>query len=92
MEEPYIITYSNHFNFNGETFAFRKKMLFNISKTPYYIPLRYNNDGSKGIIVNGKWLSFGEMEKLAKNSGEKKVDVSDLQWYAQEQLNECFNL
>lgn len=92
MDKPYTIIYSNHFTFNGETFAFRKKMLFNISKIPYYVAIRYNKDGSKGVIVNGKWFPFNKMLNLAKGSGEKSVDVSDLQWYAQEQLNECFNL
>ena len=41
MEEnpnKYEITYSNHFEFEGERLAFRKKLLFNISGIPKYIP------------------------------------------------------
>ena len=92
MNEPYFITYSNHFKFNGETFAFRKKILFNITTTPFVVIVRYRNDGSKGTIVNGEWLSWSKMEELAKESKEAIVDVSSLQWNIQEQLNHCFNL
>jgi hypothetical protein len=92
MNEPYFITYSNHFKFNGETFAFRKKILFNITTTPFVVIVRYRNDGSKGTIVNGEWLSWSKMEELAKGSKEAIVDVSSLQWNIQEQLNHCFNL
>jgi len=92
MNEPYFITYSNHFKFNGETFAFRKKLLFNITNTPFVVKLKHRNDGSKGILVNGEWLSWFKMEELAKGSKEIVVDVSTAQWYIQEQLNHCFNL
>lgn len=90
MDKPYAITYSNYFEIHGKTFAFRKKLLFDISEKPVYKPL-LNNNGGIGIWVNRKWVSITTMKKLIINS-EKVVDVSNLQWYAQEQLNECFNL
>ena len=36
-EDSFIITYSNHLEFNGILMAFRKKELFNISNTPQHI-------------------------------------------------------
>jgi hypothetical protein len=92
MNEPYFITYSNHFKFNGESFAFRKKILFNITTTPFVVIVRHRNDGSKGTIVNGEWLSWSKMEELSKGSKEINVDISHLQMYQQCHLEECFNL
>jgi len=92
-KDSYIITYSNHFEFNGELFSFRKKMLFNLSGVvPKLVKIQVKNNGSKGIEVRKKWLSWSEMEKLAKDSKPINIDISDSQWYIQEQLNHCFNL
>lgn len=90
MNKPYTITYSNYFEIYGKIFAFRKKLLFDISETPIYKPL-LNNNGSIGIWVNRKWVSIANMKKIIVKS-EKVVDVSNLQWHVQEQLNKCFNL
>ncbi len=92
MNEPYFITYSNHFKFNGEIFAFRKKILFNITNSPFVVIIRNRTDGSKGTIVNGEWLSWSKMQELIKGSNEIKVDISHLQMYQQCHLEECFNL
>jgi len=88
--EPYTITYSNYFEIDGKTFAFRKKLLFDISATPVYKPL-LNNNGSFGIWVNRKWVSLSTMKKLIINES-KSVDISHLQMYQQCHLEECFNL
>ena len=90
MFEPYTITYSNHFKVDNKTFAFRKKLLFDITETPAYKPM-LNNNGSIGIWVNRKWVSLSAMKKLIINE-PLTVDVSNAQWYIQEQLNHCFNL
>ena len=89
-ELPYTIVYSNHFYFEGKTFAFRKKYLFDITDLPLYKEILYNN-GSKGIWVNRKWLSLSKMQQLIIKKPIIK-DVTKLQWYLQEQLNHCFNL
>lgn len=34
LDKPYIITYSNWFEFNGKILAYRKKVLFDITNTP----------------------------------------------------------
>ena len=90
MNKPYTITYSNYFDIDGKTFAFKNKLLFDISETPVYKPL-LNNNGSIGVWVNRKWVSITAMKKIIVKSN-KIVDVSGLQWYEQEQLNHCFNL
>jgi len=50
-----------------------------------------NNNGSIGVWVNRKWISLSAMKKLIINE-PLTVDVSNAQWYIQEQLNHCFNL
>lgn len=88
--DKYIITYTNYFIVDGKTYAFRQKELFNITNTPDWIQLKDNN-GSKGYWINRKWYSLTKIEDLIIKE-EKKVDISDIQWYQQEQVNHIFNL
>lgn len=90
LDEPYIITYSNYFEYNGKILAYRKKVLFDITNIPNALFLTSNN-GSNGYWINRKWLSESKIKELI-ISLPKKVDVSSLQWYQQEQLNHVFNL
>jgi hypothetical protein len=90
MAQPYTITYSNHFKVDDLTFAFRKKLLFDITNTPVYKPILENN-GSKGWWINRKWISMKKTIEILKKE-PITVDVSDLQWYEQINLEECFNL
>lgn len=90
MSTLYIITYSNHFKVDNKTFAFRKKMLFDITNTPSHLPIKDNN-GSKGYWLNRKWFSLTKIQDLIVNE-PKEVDVTDCQWYQQIELDECFNL
>lgn len=90
LDNTYFITYSNYFEFENRLFAFRKKELFEIGSTPTHLPLKDNN-GSKGYWINRKWLSLSAIQRLIQKE-EKTVDVSDLQWYQQIQLDEVFNL
>lgn len=94
--DNYIIVYSNHFEFNGHILAFRKGFLFDISATiPQYLPM-IENSGSKGWYITKnrkrKWLSKTIAKELAKERKPKEVNVSNLEWYAQIELDECFNL
>ena len=84
---PNIITYSNHFYFEGERLAFRRKELFNITKLPKHIP--YNKNGF--WIVNRKQLTQLKAKELIINQ-PVDVDVSALEWYQQINLQEVFNL
>jgi hypothetical protein len=84
----YFITYSNHFYFNGHRLAFRKKLLFDISNFPKLIQF---NEKLNYWIVGRKQLTIKKAEELNANL-EFKVDVSDLQWYQQIELDHCFNL
>lgn len=84
-EKPYIITYSNWFEFEGRILAFRKQELFDITETPKHIPFLGHWN------INRKQLSKLKAKELIKNE-PKQVDVSNLQWYQQEQLNHVFNL
>ena len=90
MVEPYTITYSGHFKVNDKTFAFRLKELFDITNIPIHLPIKDNN-GSKGYWIDRKWYSLSKIKEMYVNN-PITVDVSDLQWYQQEQLNNVFNL
>lgn len=84
----YIITYSNYLIFENRVLAFKKKELFDITSTPTLIKF---NDNSNCWIINRKQLTKRKAKELLINN-IKQVDVSDLQWYQQEQLNYVFNL
>lgn len=47
LDTTYIITYSNHFEYNGKILAYRKKVLFDITNIPNALFLT-NNNGSHG--------------------------------------------
>lgn len=84
----YFITYSNHFIFENQTLAFRKKELFNITNIPTLIQF---NSNANCWIINRKHLSKLKAKQLLINE-PKQVDVSNLQWYQQINLDEVFNL
>ena len=90
LDNTYFIEYSNYFEFEGKAFAFRKKELFDITGTPKYIELK-NNNNCFGFWINRKWFSLSKIKEIIVNE-PKKVDVSDLQWYVQIQLDHVFNL
>ncbi len=87
--KKYIITYSNHFYFEGVKLAFRKKELFDISEQfPNYIPF---NKIANCWLIRRKQLTLSKAKELIINK-PISVDVSYLQWYQQENLNHVFNL
>ena len=88
MPNTYFITYSNHFSFEGMNLAFRNKLLFCIDKVPALIP--FNEIANCWIIKRKQLTKLKAKELVIKEP--TKVDVSNLQWYLQEQLNHCFNL
>ena len=90
LDNEYFITYSNHFKFEGKTFAFRKKELFDITGIPKHLELK-NNNNCFGYWINRKWLSLSKIKTMIKNE-KIKVDVSSLQWYQQINLDKVFNL
>ena len=90
LDNDNFITYSNYFEFEGRVFAFRKKLLFDITNTPLLIDLKDNNNCA-GYWINRKWLSLSKIKEMV-ISEPKKIDVSDLQWYKQINLDHVFNL
>lgn len=86
IENPYIITYKNLIEFEGNKLAFRKKELFNVNGIPNNIKRT-----SQGWWIGRKLLTETKAKELIKNT-IFDVDVTDLQWYQQEQLNHVFNL
>ena len=94
--DSYKIVYSNHFIFNGKTFAFRKRLLFDIGGvSPLYLPIKEDNDCEGWYIINKgvrKWLGKGKAKDLAKEKIHIVIDVSNLQWSTQIELDFCFNL
>ena len=90
LDNTYIITYSNHFEFNGKVLAYRKKVLFDITSIPNALFLT-NNNGSNGYWINRKWLSESRIKALLINES-KQVDVSSLQWYQQINLDKVLNI
>lgn len=84
----YFITYSNYLIFENQTLAFRNKELFNITNIPTLIKF---NDSASAWIVNRKHLSKLKAKELLINE-HKRIDVSNLQWYQQINLDKVFNL
>lgn len=90
LDNTYFITYSNHFELEGKTFAFRKKQLFEITNIPKFLETKDNNN-CQGYWINRKWYSLSKLEPLVIVK-EKIIDVSELQWYDQIKLDHVFNL
>ncbi len=86
----YSITYSNYFILEGRTFSFRKKQLFDIIETPKLIELKDNNN-CLGYWINRKWYSLSRLKDFVLKE-EKIVNVSNLQWHEQINLDHVFNL
>lgn len=86
----YSITYSNYFKIGNKIFSFRKKELFDITNIPIHIKLKDNNN-CKGYWINRKWFSLSKLKDLVIEQN-KVIDVSDLQWYQQINLDHVFNL
>ena len=84
----YFITYSNYLIFENQVLAFRKKELFNITNLPALVKF---NESANAWIINRKHLSKSKASQLLVNE-PKKVDVSQLQWYNQINLDYVFNL
>jgi len=90
LDNSYFITYSNYFKVENKTFAFRQKILFDVTNLPIKLDLKDNN-GSKGYWINRHWFSLSKIKELISKE-PLKVDVSDLQWYKQIELDYVFNL
>jgi hypothetical protein len=90
LDNEYFINYSNYFKINNKTFAFRKKVLFNITDLPIKLELKDNNN-CLGYWINRKWYSLSRIKDLVKVENVKK-DVSILQWNEQIHLDYVFNL
>lgn len=90
LDNTYFITYSNFFKVGDKTFAFRKQVLFDITATPNKLELK-NNGGSKGYWINREWYSVSKIQGIIQKE-EVKIDVSDLQWYRQIEIDHVFNL
>lgn len=86
IEKKYIITYNNHLNFDGKLCAFRKKELFILDGVPKHV-----KRSLQGWWFGKKLLTLSKAQELIK-SDPVHVDVTDLQWYQQCQLDEVFNL
>jgi hypothetical protein len=87
-QNPNIITYSNWFEVNGKKFAFRKGELFEITETPRHIPI---NTMTWCYLIDRKHYSVSKIKTIIKKE-PIDVDVSNLQWYQQIELDKCFNL
>jgi hypothetical protein len=88
LDNNYFITYSNHFELEFKTFAFRKKHLFDITNIPILINLKDNNN-CLGYWINRKWFSLSKLKTIVKLES-KVVDVSELQWYDQIKTDHVF--
>jgi len=86
----YIITYTNHFKIGNSIFAFRKRELFDIGSVPT-IKRQIEVSGCKGYWLVGKFYSLSGLKKLV-IAEPVNIDVSDLQWYQQINLDHVFNL
>jgi hypothetical protein len=87
-QNPNIITYSNWFEVNGKKFAFRKGQLFEITETPRHIPI---NALTSCYLIDRNHYSILKIKSIIKKE-PIDVDVSNLQWYRQIELDKCFNI
>jgi hypothetical protein len=90
LDNDYYITYSNYFKIDGKTFSFRKKALFDITNLPIKLELKDNNN-CLGYWINRKWYSLSKIKTMVVIE-EKIIDVSQLQWNCQINLDYVFNL
>jgi hypothetical protein len=90
LDNTYFITYSNYFKIDNKTFAFRRKVLFDITNLPTKLELKDNNK-CLGYWINRKWFSLSKIEELVKVEDVQK-DISVLQWCDQLNLDYVFNL
>src|ERR1035437_6590766 len=80
--EKYIITYTNQLDFAGKLLSFRKKELFDLTNgTPRLI-----KGTIQGWYIGKNLLTIAKAKELIIEK-PIKIDVSNLQWYLQEQLN-----
>ena len=85
-----IIIYSNYFKVDNKTFAFRRKVLFDITNLPTKLGLKDNNN-CLGYWINRKWFSLSRIKEMIKVEDLQK-DISVLQWFDQAHLHYVFNL
>jgi len=90
LDNDYFITYSNYFKIDNKVFAFRKKVLFDITNLPIKLDLKDNNN-CLGYWINRKWYSLSKLEPLVKKENVKK-DIGVLQWNEQIHLDYVFNI
>jgi plasmid rolling circle replication initiator protein Rep len=90
LDNTYFITYSNYFELEGKTFAFRKKQLFDITNIPKLLETKDNNN-CQGYWINRKWFSLSKLKPIVKTE-TKIINVSDLQWNLQINLDHVFNI
>jgi hypothetical protein len=84
----YVIEYTNHFEYEGNLYAFRKRELFCITNTPVWI--KYNTTAR--CWVNGKSkMTKTLIESLIINK-PIRVDVTSLNWDLQCRLDGVFYL
>jgi hypothetical protein len=88
--DNYEIIYSNYFKIGDKLFAFRNKYLFDITSTPKYLELK-ENGGSYGYWINRNWYSLTKIKSMIIKK-PIQVDVSNLQWHKQIELDLTFNL
>ena len=84
--DSYKIIYTNLIHFNGVKLAFRKKELFNISSIPIHI-----NKSVQGWWIGGKLLTLGKIKEIVSEQ-ETVMDISELQWNRQLELDCVFNI
>ena len=90
LDNSYFVIYSNYFKFEGKVYAFRKKTLFDITNTPQ-LKKQVDNNKCLGYYLNRKFLSLPKIKLLVINE-TFKVDISELQWFEQINIDLVINL
>ncbi len=82
MEKPAVnigeyIEYQFGFNFNGRTYAFKKKNLFDITdQMPKFIKQSLRSCGSTGWYLGNKWLSMVEAKSITQLINKKVPSIN----------------
>lgn len=72
-----IIIYSNYFYFNNRIFAYRKKILFDITETPKAL-FCSSNKGFFGYWIYNEWLNENSISSfIIKNNIKKEINNVD---------------
>jgi len=85
IEQKEFVKYIHGFEYAGKLYGFKNKNLFLLSgSSPEYIEMKVNHN-QKGYYLGRDFVSLEKIKPITKEIN-LTVDISNLQWYIQEDL------